>query len=158
MRHGLSTMPCSSAIPRPRLMKAALMLPERRQRLQQAQRVGACVARHHLRHQRHAHREFAADAQSGQEAVEGEILDVDRQRTQTGEQRVEQDRDHHGLGPADAIAEHAEEQPAARPARDEDGRDDVAGLPRRVRSVDAGRPGPGTRAFMAAGRASTNSC
>ena len=58
---------------------------------------------------------------------DGEVPDSRRQRAQAGEDRVEQNRDDHGLHAADAIAEDAEDQPAARPPDHENHRG-VAGV------------------------------
>jgi len=76
---------------------------------------------HHLGQQRDAHGEFAAHAETGDEAVEREVPERGRERAQAGAERVDEDGDHHRLRPADAIAEDAEDESAGRPSGQEDG-------------------------------------
>ena len=109
-------------------MKAALMLPNADSACKQAKRIGRAARRHHFGDQRHADRELATDAQARQKSIEREVIDRHRKRTEPGTERVHQDRDEHRLGPADPVAEHAEDQAAGRPTGDEDARRDVAGV------------------------------
>ena len=94
-----------------------------RERLEQGQGERPGAAGHDLRHQGDADGELAADAHPGEEAVEGEVPDADREGSQAGADRVDEDGPHHDAGAADAVAENAEDQAAGGPADDEDGRD-----------------------------------
>ncbi len=91
-----------------------------RHRLHQPQSVRSGAVGDHLGDQRDPDGELAADAQPGQEPVKSEVPDPHGQGTQAGEGRVGQDRHQHRLGPADPVAEHAEEQTPGRPADHED--------------------------------------
>ena len=84
-----------------------------------AERVRARRGWHHFGNERDTDRKFTADPKPGDEAIEHEIADAPRCRTEPGTQRIDENGDEHRACPADAIAEHAEEQSAAGPARDE---------------------------------------
>ena len=81
-RQALPIAPDSSSLPSTMLMTAASMLPDRRERLEPAQRERPGAVRHDLGHQRDADRELAADAQAGQEPVEREVPDSRREGAQ----------------------------------------------------------------------------
>ena len=101
-------------------ISAASMLPTAESAWSQPSAIRPGAVGHHLGHQRDADGELAADAQAGQEAVEREVPDARREGAQAGEGRVEQDRQEHRLGPADPVAEDAEDEPADGPADHED--------------------------------------
>ena len=90
---------------------------DRRRRLHHAERVRPGPRRHDLGHQRHADPELAAHAEPAEEAVDVEVPNAGREDAQAGEERVRQDRDHHRLGAADAVAEDPEEHAADAPNR-----------------------------------------
>ena len=64
-------------------------------------------------YQRDAQRPFAAHAQRGDETKRAQVPRLLREVRQTGEQRIRQDAERHGAHPADAVAQPAEDQPAA---------------------------------------------
>ena len=77
---------------------------------------GTSAGGHGFGEQRNADCEFPADTQSGQQSVQGKVPEAGGERGEARENGVEQDGDEHRLGAAPAVAEHAEEQTAARPA------------------------------------------
>ena len=85
------------------------------------------ACRNYFRHQRHAHGELSAHAQSGQESQNVELREVGGEEGQSGEYRVEQNRRRHRLDAAPAVAEDAEHDPADRPP-DHENHGRVAGL------------------------------
>ncbi len=95
-------------------------ISNRGKHLQRGEGIGPGPFRHDFRHQRDADREFAADAEAGQEPKQHEVIDALRERAQAGKERVKKDRDHHGLGSADPIAQHAKDQAATGPTHQKD--------------------------------------
>ena len=114
--------------------------------MQKAQRVWPSAVRHHFRHQRNTDGEFTADSEASDEAVEREIPEPDRERTQPGAKRINQNGPHHRFDPPDPIAEDSEGQAAGGPADQEDRGgitavkgDFLARLQQRLHGRDAGQ-------------------
>ena len=116
-RQALPMAPDSSRLPRPMLMQGRRHVAEGGHRLEPAQGGRPGAVGHDLGHQGDAHGELAADAQAGQEPVEGEVPDPDREGAQAGEARVEQDRQQHRLDAADLVAQDAEHRGRRSPSR-----------------------------------------
>ena len=110
------------------LMNAAVMLPTAERACSNPSAIRARAVGHDLGHQRHADGELPSHAQAGQEAIEGEVPRTHGKGAQAREERVDQDGPDHRLGPADAVAQHAERQAPRGPADQEDRR----GVPRRL--------------------------
>lgn len=96
-------------------------IPHRGQGLKEAQRHRTRTGWPHLRHQRGPGRELAPDAERGEKPAESILQRSVHQGIQTGEQRIDQDGDHHGARPADLVAQDTEKQPSQGPAHQEDG-------------------------------------
>ena len=104
------------------LMRAARHISHGRQGLEHSQREGAGFRRHDLGDQRHAHGELAAHPEAREEPIQGEVPEADRDRTESREKRVEQDRDKHRPGAAEQVAHDAKDDASGSPPDEEDGR------------------------------------
>ena len=93
----------------------------RRQRLQRAECHRTELPRHALGDEGGRRAEHAADAEADQEAVQREVDPRRREARETGEARVDQQRDDHRLHAAEPVAHHAEDDPAGRPPEDHRG-------------------------------------
>src|SRR5690606_27632750 len=71
--------------------------------------------RHDFRNERHSNRKLPTDAQTGQKPVERKIVNGDRKSAQASARRVDENRNDHRLGTADAIAQRSEDQSAGGP-------------------------------------------
>ena len=145
VRQALSMAPDCSRLAEPDADEGRHHVADGRERLEPAEGERPGAVGHDLGHQRDAHGELAADAQAGQEAVEGEVPEADREGAQAGEDRVEQDRQQHRLDAADPVAQDAEDEAADRPADHEDHRR-RSRRTRRSSPAVAGSPGRRRRA------------
>ncbi len=88
--------------------------------------VGPRAHRKHLSHQTCRHRPFAADADRHQKPQDRDLPQVGRKKRQSGEERIQEDRQNQNRPPAITIGQRAGRQTANHPAEQKDGKQNVA--------------------------------
>lgn len=92
-----------------------------REGLKGSERTGSGAFGEAVRDERDGETEYAADAESGDEAVDGKVHPAFGERGETGADGVKEDGEGEGAGASDAVTDGAEDEATGGPAGDEDG-------------------------------------